>query len=83
MINSQSLSQSLPAFRCPTTSNQLLEAQRLLNYNTSRYKEEFQELEKLGKGGFGSVYKVLEEEVLPKDDVFISLTSRYFFSKLG
>ncbi|CAB4004207.1 eukaryotic translation initiation factor 2-alpha kinase 1-like [Paramuricea clavata] len=44
--------------RCPAVSKQLLQAQKLLNYNTSRYKEEFQELEKLGKGGFGSVYKV-------------------------
>ena len=50
---------SFPTFRCPTVSNQLLEAQKLLDYNRSRYKEEFQELERLGKGGFGSVYKVI------------------------
>jgi hypothetical protein len=53
------LNKFFPTLRCPAVSKQLLQAQKLLNYNTSRYKEEFQELEKLGKGGFGSVYKVL------------------------
>jgi predicted Ser/Thr protein kinase len=51
----------LLAFRCNIPS-ELLETQKLLSYNTSRYKEEFQELEKLGKGGFGSVYKVIQKK---------------------
>ncbi|XP_046843066.1 eukaryotic translation initiation factor 2-alpha kinase 1-like [Xenia sp. Carnegie-2017] len=31
---------------------------KILDYNATRYKEEFEEIIKLGKGGFGSVYKV-------------------------
>ena len=30
----------------------------VLNMQTSRYAQEFVEIEKIGKGGFGAVYKV-------------------------
>ena len=32
--------------------------QNLLQCSTSRYQEEFVEINRLGKGGFGSVFKV-------------------------
>lgn len=36
---------------------------KILDYNATRYKEEFEEIIKLGKGGFGSVYKVKNVQI--------------------
>ena len=50
----------LPAFlsRFHHDSGPLGRMQDLLQCSTSRYKEEFVEMNRLGKGGFGSVFKV-------------------------
>ena len=47
----------------------------LLQNGSSRYKEEFVEITRLGKGGFGSVFKVCWSSYLLQSADYISAVS--------
>lgn len=87
ILNQNSEEKKIPKLKSKINNNEALSKQSPLSFmfNSSRYKTDFEEIEKLGSGGFGSVFKaknIIDRKLYAIKKIIFKNTNTYLYQKI-